>query len=67
MYETLPIATTYIDTFSLGSITAYIQSLVSTHLGMSFGMNQETMAMLGYATYLYVIMDAGNGKGRRRR
>lgn len=66
MYETLPIATTYMDTFSISQLSAYIQSLVSTHLGINFGVNQETMAMLGYSLYLSVVMDAGNKKGRRR-
>lgn len=66
MYETLPIATTYMDTFSLSQITMYLQNLLGGfNLGFDMGMNQETMAMLGYSLYLSVVMDAGNKKRRR--
>ncbi len=69
MYETLPIVTTHLDTFSITQVTMYLQNLLGSFgftPSFDMGMNRETMAVLGYSVYMCIVMDAGNKKRRRR-
>ncbi len=43
------------------------QEAVMELKGLLQGFDKATLISLGYATYLYVIMDAGNARARARR
>ena len=57
MLENLPIATGMMSHFSLADVQNMLQNLIN--------MDKHTWMMVGYATYIYTILDAPN-KSRRR-
>lgn len=58
MLENLPIVTSLASHFSLNDVQSAFHNLMN--------MDKHTWMMVGYASYLYVIMDSPN-KARRRR